>query len=215
MSVLPLMIGMFAIMYFLIIRPQQKQRKDREALLAAVKKGDRVVTSSGIYGTVVGLSEHTVTLKVAEQVKLEFERSAIGRIVPAAGDKESSSLDAPEPRAPHRPRGRGDRPVGLVSLPARKSINLGLDLQGGIHLVLGVDVDKALEAQVERAGDTVRAELEKKGIAVSKIERRGITDLVIQIASPQSWDDGAGDVRARSWAPSTARRPTRPPAGSC
>jgi len=91
MSVLPLMIGMFAIMYFLIIRPQQKQRKDREALLAAVKKGDRVVTSSGIFGTVVGLSEHTVTLKVAEQVKLEFERSAIGRIVPAAGEKESST----------------------------------------------------------------------------------------------------------------------------
>ena len=91
MSVLPLMIGMFAIMYFLIIRPQQKQRKDREALLAAVKKGDRVVTSSGIYGTVVGLSENTVTLKVAEQVKMEFERSAIGRIVPAAGEKESSS----------------------------------------------------------------------------------------------------------------------------
>jgi len=81
----------FVIMYFLIIRPQQKQRKDREALLAAVKKGDRVVTSSGMYGTVVGLSEHTVTLKVAEQVKLEFERSAIGRIVPAAGEKESSS----------------------------------------------------------------------------------------------------------------------------
>jgi len=90
MSMLPLMIGMFAIMYFLIIRPQQKQRKDREALLAAVKKGDRVVTSSGLYGTVVGLSEHTVTLKVAEQVKMEFERSAIGRIVPAAGEKESS-----------------------------------------------------------------------------------------------------------------------------
>jgi len=80
----------FLIFYFLIIRPQQKQRKDREALLAAVKKGDRVVTSSGLYGTVVGLSEHTVTLKVAEQVKMEFERSAIGRIVPAAGEKESS-----------------------------------------------------------------------------------------------------------------------------
>jgi preprotein translocase subunit YajC len=91
MSVLPLMIGMFAIMYFLIIRPQQKQRKDREALLTAVKKGDRVVTSSGLFGTVVGLSEHTVTLKVADQVKLEFERSAIGRIVPAAGDKESGA----------------------------------------------------------------------------------------------------------------------------
>jgi preprotein translocase subunit YajC len=75
------MIGMFAIMYFLIIRPQQKQRREREALLQAIKKGDRVVTTSGLFGTVVGLSEQTVTLKVADQVKLDFERSAIGRIV--------------------------------------------------------------------------------------------------------------------------------------
>ncbi len=90
MQILPLMIGMFAIMYFLIIRPQQKQRRERENLLRAIKKGDRVVTTGGLYGTVVGLSEHTVTLKVADQVKLEFERSAIGRIVPVAGDKESS-----------------------------------------------------------------------------------------------------------------------------
>src|SRR5512138_2773795 len=71
--------------------------------------------------------------------------------------------------------------------PPSKSINLGLDLQGGIHLVLWGDVDKALEAQVERAGGTVRAALAKTGIAVSKIERRGVTDLAIQIASPQSW----------------------------
>jgi len=49
-----------------------------------------VVTTGGLYGTVVGLSDHTVTLKVAEQVKMEFERSAVGRIVPAGGDKESS-----------------------------------------------------------------------------------------------------------------------------
>jgi preprotein translocase subunit YajC len=91
LQILPLMIGMFAIMYFLIIRPQQKQKRERESLLRAIKKGDRVVTSGGLYGTVVGLSEHTVTLKVADQVKLDFERSAIGRIVPAAGDKESSA----------------------------------------------------------------------------------------------------------------------------
>jgi len=90
-SFLILMAGMFAIMYFLIIRPQQKQKKERESLLAAVKKGDRVVTSSGMYGTVVGLSEHTVTLRVADQVKLEFERSAVARIVPAPGDKESAA----------------------------------------------------------------------------------------------------------------------------
>ncbi|HEY7206368.1 MAG TPA: protein translocase subunit SecD, partial [Methylomirabilota bacterium] len=72
--------------------------------------------------------------------------------------------------------------------PPRKTINLGLDLQGGIHLVLGVDVDKALEAHVERAGDTVRAELQKKGITVSKTERRGTGELVVQLASTQSWD---------------------------
>ena len=72
--------------------------------------------------------------------------------------------------------------------PPRKTINLGLDLQGGIHLVLGVDVDKALEAHVERAGDTVRAELQKKGITVSKTERQGSGELVVQLASTQSWE---------------------------
>ncbi|HEY7653665.1 MAG TPA: protein translocase subunit SecD [Methylomirabilota bacterium] len=72
--------------------------------------------------------------------------------------------------------------------PPARTINLGLDLQGGIHLVLGVDVDKAFEAQVERAGDSVRAELEKRGIGVTRVERRGTTELVIQLASAQSWD---------------------------
>jgi len=72
--------------------------------------------------------------------------------------------------------------------PPAKTINLGLDLQGGIHLVLGVDVDKALEAQVDRVGDSARAELEKKGIGVTRVERRGTTELVLQLASPQSWD---------------------------
>ena len=72
--------------------------------------------------------------------------------------------------------------------PPAKTINLGLDLQGGIHLVLGVDIDKAVEAQVERAGDSARAELEKRGIGVTRIERRGTSDLAIQLASPQTWE---------------------------
>jgi preprotein translocase subunit SecD len=81
--------------------------------------------------------------------------------------------------------------------PPRRTINLGLDLQGGIHLVLGVDVDKALEAQVDREGDTVRADLEKKGIGVSKIERRGSTELLVQLASPQSWNEAQTVFRER------------------
>jgi preprotein translocase subunit YajC len=83
--------AIFAIFYFLLIRPQQKQKREREATLRAVKKGDRVVTSSGLHGTVVGLGEHTMTLKVADQVKLDFDRAALGRIVPVQGDKESGA----------------------------------------------------------------------------------------------------------------------------
>jgi preprotein translocase subunit YajC len=81
--------AIFAIFYFLLIRPQQRQKRDREQMLAAVKKGDRVVTSSGLHGTVMGLGEHTVTLRVADQVKLEFDRAAIGRIVEAQGERDA------------------------------------------------------------------------------------------------------------------------------
>ena len=73
--------------------------------------------------------------------------------------------------------------------PPKKTINLGLDLQGGLHLVLGVDVDHAIGSQVSRAGDTIKGELEKKGIGVSKIERRGVSDLEIQLVSPAQWKD--------------------------
>jgi preprotein translocase subunit YajC len=83
--------AIFAIFYFLLIRPQQKQKKDREAMLSAVQKGDRVVTSSGLHGTVVGLTETTVTLKVADSVKLDFDRTALGRIVTARGSKEGGA----------------------------------------------------------------------------------------------------------------------------
>ena len=83
--------AIFAIFYFLLIRPQQKQKRDRETMLSAVKPGDRVVMSSGLHGTVVKLSDNAVTLKVADQVRLEFDRSAIGRIVPASGEGGASS----------------------------------------------------------------------------------------------------------------------------
>src|SRR5262245_64154795 len=83
--------AIFAIFYFLLIRPQQRQKRERETTLSAVKKGDRVVTTSGVHGTVVGLTEHVMTLKVADQVRMDFDRSALGRIVPPQGDKESGS----------------------------------------------------------------------------------------------------------------------------
>ena len=81
--------AIFAIFYFLLIRPQQNQRKERERLLAAVKRGDRVVTSGGLHGTITGLDETTVTLRVADQTKITFDRSAIGRVVEGQGDKDA------------------------------------------------------------------------------------------------------------------------------
>ena len=81
--------AIFAIFYFLLIRPQQKQKRNREQMLSAVKRGDRVVTTGGLHGTVTGLSEHTVVLRVSDQVKLEFDRSAIGRIAEVQSQKDA------------------------------------------------------------------------------------------------------------------------------
>ncbi len=81
--------AIFAIFYFLLIRPQQRQKRDREAMLGRVKKGDRIVTTGGMHGTVVGLNEHTVSLKIADQVKVELDRSAIGRLQEAPRDKDA------------------------------------------------------------------------------------------------------------------------------
>jgi preprotein translocase subunit YajC len=91
-SMLPTIImiaSMLAIFYFLLLRPQQKQKQDRERMLASIKRGDRVVTTSGLHGTVTNLTEHTVTLRVADQVKLEFDRGAIGRVTVGQGEKDA------------------------------------------------------------------------------------------------------------------------------
>ncbi len=67
----------FGVFWFLILRPEQKNRKKRAAMLAAVKKGDKVMTSSGLFGTVVQVQEQVVTLQVAEGVRMRFAVSAI------------------------------------------------------------------------------------------------------------------------------------------
>ena len=74
-----LMAGMFAIMYFLMIRPQQKQRKEREAILASVKTGDEVLTNGGLFGVVKSFGEENqrVKLQIAPNVRVEVSRAAI------------------------------------------------------------------------------------------------------------------------------------------
>lgn len=67
----------FAVMYFFMIRPQQRREKERQRMISELKKGDRVVTSSGIFGTVWGIKDNVVVLKVDNDVKMEFLKSAI------------------------------------------------------------------------------------------------------------------------------------------
>src|SRR5438045_3129651 len=71
----------FLIIWLLIIRPQQKRQKDTEKMLATIKKGDRVLTSGGIYGTVVGMDDTKTVLRVSDDVKLEFAKSAIVQVI--------------------------------------------------------------------------------------------------------------------------------------
>lgn len=85
-SMLVPMLLMIVPLYFLLIRPEQKRRKEHEALLKALAKGDRVVTAGGIRGTVVGLADDVLTLEVGKggSVKIEVERSRVERKLEAA-----------------------------------------------------------------------------------------------------------------------------------
>jgi preprotein translocase subunit SecD len=73
--------------------------------------------------------------------------------------------------------------------PLKQSINLGLDLQGGIHLMLGVDVDKYVASQTERAAEDLKNGLERKGVGVKRVARDGLSRIVVELASATNWND--------------------------
>jgi preprotein translocase subunit YajC len=75
------------IFYLLLIRPQQQQAKKLKLMVAALKKGDKVVTSGGLMGTIVGLDEQKAVLRVADDVKMEFLKSAIVSVVTEGSQK--------------------------------------------------------------------------------------------------------------------------------
>ena len=83
-------IAVILIFYFLIIRPQSKKRKETEKMLSALKKGDRIVTIGGVYGTIQAVKDTTVIVKVDENVKLEFIRSAISTVLTPAKEEKNN-----------------------------------------------------------------------------------------------------------------------------
>ncbi len=79
-SLLPFLL-IIAVFYFLILRPQQKRQKERAKLLEGVQKGDKIITSGGMHGTIEGLEDNAVLVKIADNVKVKMDKSAIGTIV--------------------------------------------------------------------------------------------------------------------------------------
>ncbi len=84
LGMFPLMIAMVAIIYFLIIRPQQKELKEQEKLIASLQKGDAVVTGSGLHGKVYEVQDATVLLEVADRVRITVDKSSVRRKLIAA-----------------------------------------------------------------------------------------------------------------------------------
>jgi len=82
---------LFLIWYLLVIRPQQSQRRKVQEMLSSLKTGDRVVTSGGVYGTIVSFRDGVVQLQVAPQVKLDVARSAITGLQAAEEGREAEA----------------------------------------------------------------------------------------------------------------------------
>ncbi|PKL24967.1 MAG: preprotein translocase subunit YajC [Spirochaetae bacterium HGW-Spirochaetae-3] len=81
--------AVFAIFYFLIIRPQNKKQKEAQKMIAAIKKGDRIVTIGGIHGVVNSVKDKTVIIKVDDSAKLEFSKSAVATVETRGDDAEA------------------------------------------------------------------------------------------------------------------------------
>ena len=80
-SFLPLIV-IFAIFYFLIIRPQQKKAKEHQQMLNGIKKDDKIITNGGLYATVIGVKGEIVEARIAENVKVQIAKSGVSTILP-------------------------------------------------------------------------------------------------------------------------------------
>ncbi len=88
LSLVPFIL-IFVIFYFMLILPQQKKQKQQKAMMEGLKKGDKVITASGIWGTVTNLGKDTVTLQIADNTKIKMQREYIARLRSEEDDKDA------------------------------------------------------------------------------------------------------------------------------
>jgi preprotein translocase subunit YajC len=99
LSTIVIFVPVFLIMYLLIIRPQSKKQKALEKMVSGLQKGDKVVTIGGVHGTVVSTKEHTVIVKVDDNCKLEFSRSAVATVLSREGTEKVAEKVVEEKKA--------------------------------------------------------------------------------------------------------------------
>jgi preprotein translocase subunit YajC len=85
------LILMFVIFYFLLIRPQQKKSKEHKAMIESLKKGDRVITTGGLHGRITGMTDATLTVEIADKVRVKVNRGNVAGTLQAAAQKESKA----------------------------------------------------------------------------------------------------------------------------
>lgn len=88
MSLLPFVL-MFAVLYLLILRPQIKKQKTTQRMIDELKKGDEIVTSGGIHGVIANMKDDTITVKIADNVKVELSRTAVSQVKNGGDEKKS------------------------------------------------------------------------------------------------------------------------------
>jgi preprotein translocase subunit YajC len=93
-QLIPMLLFLFRIMYFLMIRPEQRKQKERQKLLSNLKKGDKVMTASGMFGIVGNVKDNTVMVKIAENTVVEFSKNAITSVMNSDGSEKTADKGA-------------------------------------------------------------------------------------------------------------------------
>jgi preprotein translocase subunit YajC len=94
----PIML-MLGVMWFFLIRPQQKKQKEHREMIVNLKKGDRIITSGGLYGRITGLTEATLTLEIADKVRVKVSRAHIAGMAQASPQAQADASAKEKPEA--------------------------------------------------------------------------------------------------------------------